>query len=51
MEERAELVKNMLNEGLLVDEVSKYTRFARKDVEAFRIRVLSNQTKPPLVGH
>ena len=35
MEGHAELVKNMWNEGLSVDEISKYTRLIREDVEKF----------------
>jgi hypothetical protein len=34
--EREEIAENMLNEGLSVDEVSKYTRMPREGVEALR---------------
>jgi hypothetical protein len=36
MEGRAEIVKNMLNEGLSVDDVIKYTRLTREGIEELR---------------
>ena len=33
---QAELVKNMLNEGLSVDEIIKYTRLTREGIEKLR---------------